>query len=85
MKELVSEMKSRYHERYIIFDVPPVLSGADALTFYPLVDYIIVVVQAGKTSIDDVKKAVRFLPQEKILGFALNRCSALSQSEYYRQ
>jgi len=60
MKELVSEMKSRYHERYIIFDVPPVLSGADALTFYPLVDYIIVVVQAGKTSIDDVKKAVRF-------------------------
>lgn len=74
MKELVSEMKNRYRERYIIFDVPAVLSGADALTFYPLVDYVIVVVQAGNTSIDDVKKAVQFLPKEKILGFALNRC-----------
>jgi non-specific protein-tyrosine kinase len=85
MKELVSEMKSRYHERYIIFDVPPVLSGADALTFYPLVDYVIVVVQAGKTSMDDVKKAVQFLPEEKILGFALNRCLTSSQSEPYGQ
>jgi len=85
MKELVSEMKSRYHERYIIFDVPPVLSGAEALTFYPLVDCVVVVVQAGKTSMDDVKKALQFLPQEKILGFALNRCLASSQSEYKGQ
>ena len=85
MKELVSEMKSRYHERYIIFDVPPILSGAEALTFYPLVDYVIVVVQAGKTSMDDVKKALQFLPKEKILGFALNRCLTSSQSEPYGQ
>jgi non-specific protein-tyrosine kinase len=85
MKELVSEMKSRYSERYIIFDVPPILSGAEALTFYPLVDYVIVVVQAGKTSMDDVKKALQFIPQEKILGFALNRCLTSSQSEPYGQ
>jgi Mrp family chromosome partitioning ATPase len=31
-------------------------------------------VQAGKTSMDEVKKAVQFLPKEKILGFVLNRC-----------
>jgi len=85
MKELVSEMKSRYNERYIIFDVPPILSGADALTFYPLVDCVVVVVQAGKTSMDDVKKALQFIPKEKILGFALNRCLTSSQSEPYGQ
>jgi non-specific protein-tyrosine kinase len=85
MKELVSEMKSRYHERYIIFDVPPILSGAEALTFYPLVDYVIVVVQAGKTSMDDIKKALQFIPKEKIIGFALNRCITSSQSEPYGQ
>ena len=85
MKELVSEMKSRYNERYIIFDVPPILSGADALTFYPLVDFVVVVVQAGKTSMDDIKKALQFIPKEKILGFALNRCLTSSQSEPYGQ
>jgi non-specific protein-tyrosine kinase len=67
-------MKGRYPERYVLFDVPPILTGADVLTLAPLVDYIIVVVQAGKTSMDEVKKAVQFLPKEKILGFVLNRC-----------
>lgn len=74
MKELVSDMKGRYPERYILFDVPPILTGADVLTFAPLIDYVIVVVQAGKTSTDDVRKALQFLPKEKILGFVLNRC-----------
>ena len=74
MKEFISDMKGRYSERYIIFDVPPILTGADVLTFAPLVDMVVVVVQAGKTPMDDVKKALRFLPKEKILGFVLNRC-----------
>jgi protein-tyrosine kinase len=74
MKELISEMKGRYPNRYILFDVPPLLTGADALTFAPLVDKAVVVVQAGKTSRDDLKRALQFLPKEKILGFVLNRC-----------
>jgi len=74
MKDLVSEMKGRYSERYILFDVPPLLAGADALTFIPLVDQVIVVVQAGKTPMDDVKKALQLVPKEKFLGFVLNRC-----------
>ncbi len=73
MKELISDMKGRYPERYIIFDAPPILTGADVLTFAPLVDQVIIVVQAGKTSTDDVRKAIQFLPKEKILGFVLNR------------
>jgi protein-tyrosine kinase len=74
MKELVAEMKGRYPERYVIFDAPPILTGADVLTLAPLMDQVIVVVQAGKTSMDDAAKALKFLPKEKILGFVLNRC-----------
>ena len=74
MKELISDMKGRYPERYILFDVPPILTGADVLTLVPLVDYVVVVVQAGKTAMEDVKKALKFLPKEKVLGFVLNRC-----------
>jgi len=74
MKELVFDMKQRYPERYIIFDVPPILTGADTLTFVSLVDLVIVVVQAGKTSKEDVKKALQFLPKGKVFGLVLNRC-----------
>lgn len=82
MKELVSELKGRYPERFIIFDSSPVLAAADVQAFVPLVDYILFVVQAEKTSMEDVDHALQFLPQEKILGFVLNRAKTVLSSYY---
>ena len=73
MIELVQEMKARYPDRYVFFDVPPILSSADALAFVPLVDYVVMVVQAGITPVSDVRKALELIPQEKVAGFVLNR------------
>jgi protein-tyrosine kinase len=73
MRDLVHDMKTRYPDRYVFFDVPPILSSADALAFVPLVDYIIMVVRAGTTSTNDVKKALELIPQDKVIGFVLNR------------
>lgn len=72
MKDLVADMKNRYPDRYVFFDAPPVLSGADALAFAPFVDYILVVVRAGSTDLQDVDKALKLLPGEKVLGLVLN-------------
>jgi non-specific protein-tyrosine kinase len=86
MKALVAEMKSRYRDRYIFFDVPPLLAGADAIAFASLVDCILMVVEAGKTSIHDVRKAFDLMPGEKVLGFVLNRHQTLMEEyvKYYR-
>jgi len=73
MKDLVKELKSRYPDRYVLFDVAPVLVVADAMAFAPLVDCIVLVVRAGSTSIADVKQTLALLPPEKVLGFVLNR------------
>lgn len=73
MKNLVADMKSRYPDRYVFFDVPPLLTSADSLAFAPFVDYILVAVQAGQTSLQDVNKALRLLPGEKVLGLVMNR------------
>ena len=73
MAALVAELKERYSNRYVFFDVPPVLSGADALSFAPLVDWILLVVRAESTPLPDVKRALAMLPKEKILGLVLNR------------
>lgn len=72
MRDLVKDLKSRYPERYVFFDVAPVLAGADAQAFAPQVDHIILVVRAGVTSIQDVRQAIDLLPREKILGVVLN-------------
>jgi protein-tyrosine kinase len=73
MKELFWEMKTRYPDRYIFFDVPPLLAVSDAMTFASLVDGILFVVQAGKTPMEDVERALEMIPKEKFLGFVVNR------------
>lgn len=73
MKELVSDMKLRYPDRFVIFDMQSISAGADALVFAPLVDHIIMVVQEGKTRISEVKRSAGMLPEEKLLGVLLNR------------
>lgn len=73
MRTLVTDMKTRYPDRYVFFDVPPLLTCADSLAFAPLVDYVLVVVQAGKTSLQDVNRALKLIPGEKVLGLVMNR------------
>jgi len=58
-------------------------SGADTITFAPLVDHILFVVQAGRSSLEDVRKALQMLPKEKILGLVLNRQPDADASKYY--
>ncbi len=76
MKGLVHELRTRYPDRMVIFDLPPVLTGADALSFAPLVDHIVVVVEAERTSGKDLQEAMGLLPREKLLGVVLNRAGA---------
>jgi len=73
MKALVEEMKTRYEDRYVLFDSAPVLSGADAMALAAHVDCLVMVVEEGRTSLREVKKAISMLPAEKLLGFVLNR------------
>ena len=83
MKALVQEIKDRYDDRYVIFDAPPVLGLADAIAFAPLVDCFLMVVEEGRTTVQDVRKALEMLPTEKFLGFVLNRRSTTSMHGYY--
>jgi len=76
MKNLVAEMKQRYDERYVIFDMPPVLGNADAITFAPIADCTLMVVEEGKTGMQDVQKAVDLLPQNNFIGYVLNKQTA---------
>ena len=38
MNTLVKDIKDRYPDRYVFFDTPPLLTGADALAFAPMVE-----------------------------------------------
>jgi len=72
MEDLVHELKSRYNDRYVIFDSTPLLAASESEVLSKLVDGIIIVVKAGVTPRETVKQAISFLDKEKILGLVLN-------------
>jgi len=83
MKALVHELKNLNKDGYVIFDAPPIIGWADIIAFAPLADCIIMVVEEGRTSVQDVKNALEMIPNEKFQGYILNRRKMLSKG-YYR-
>jgi len=72
MESLIQELKSRYNDRYIIFDSTPLLATSEPEVLSKLVDGILVVVRAGETPRETVKQAISSLEKEKIMGVVLN-------------
>jgi len=75
MVKLVDELKHRYPSRIIIFDMPPLLTQADALSFSPYVDGVLLVVEEGYTKKDELKHAAEVLKGVNILGSVLNKAT----------
>lgn len=79
MQKLVGELKQRYPERIVIFDLPPVLSVADSLAFAPYVDAALLVVQENRTRREDINRVLEMLTSVEVIGTVLNQSTAMSQ------
>ncbi|MET0498697.1 MAG: CpsD/CapB family tyrosine-protein kinase [Steroidobacteraceae bacterium] len=71
-RELARELKSRYANRIILYDLPPVLEADDALAFMPNVDAALMVVRERRTQRDDIVSAMDLLRDTPIVGTVLN-------------
>jgi protein-tyrosine kinase len=71
MAELVRELKHRYPDRIVVFDLPH-LRTADALAFAPLADALLLVAGAGRTGQAELAEAVEQLQGLPLLGTVLN-------------
>ena len=81
MANLVHELRSRYPERIIVFDVPAVLSGADTLALSGYMDATILLVEERKTARDDVARACELLQNSNLLGIVLNKSRELPKPD----
>ena len=83
MLKLAAEMSSRYPDRIIIFDSPPLLATTEASVLASLMGQIIMVVSAGRTQQSHVKEALALLNPNQIVGFVLNKARGTLGSDYY--
>lgn len=73
MKRLVTELKTRYPERIVLFDLPAALAGDDVLAFSPHVEACLFVTEEGRTNRDDLERTVDLLHAIPNLGVVLNK------------
>jgi len=73
MEALVKEMKSRYSDRYLIFDSSPVLTCADPIVFSSFIDGVILVIEAEKTKRKDLQRTMELLKDKPVMGTVLNK------------
>ena len=72
MKSLVTDLKTRYADRYIILDSSPLLATTEPSVINEMVDGIIIVIKAGVTPRESVQQAIKLLDKKKIIGVVLN-------------
>lgn len=82
--KMVAELRERYAERIVIFDLPPLLSTDDAMIMLSQVDCVLVVVGNGMVSKSELMESMRYVDANKLLGTVLNKSdSNQSKKSYY--
>jgi len=84
MQVIMDEFATRYNDRIVVFDAPPMMSTPEAVVLSGLVGQVVFVVEAGKTPFTIVQEALDMIPEEKAIGLLLNKSESISnRGSYY--
>lgn len=73
MQDLAAELRQRYPDRLVIYDLPPLLDAADGIAVLPWVEALLLVVEEGRTAADDVLHAAQIAGDGRLIGTVLNK------------
>ena len=73
MTEIVEQLLNLAGDPILLFDLPPILSGDDALGFLKNIDAVVIVVADGQTSKTSVKRLSHLLGSIPVVGVVLNK------------
>lgn len=77
MVELQSELVNRYENRYIIYDLPPILESDDVLACIPQVDSMLLVIEDGGCKKQDIERSLKLINKKPLVGTVINKASSL--------
>lgn len=77
MARLLDEIASRYPDRIVIFDSPPLLVTSEARELAAHMGQVVMVVEAGRTSQDAVNEALSYLEVCDIVNLLMNKTEAM--------
>ena len=82
-KLLISDLRERYQERIVLFDLPPLLSSDDVMAVLPEIDCVLLVVGNGQVTSTEINESLRCLQGSELLGVVLNKAEQNRDGLYY--
>ncbi|MDR6983625.1 receptor protein-tyrosine kinase [Rheinheimera pacifica] len=73
MLMLVNEFASRYSDRIVIFDAPPLLGVNETAVMASMCGQAVVVVEENHSKLAEIEQAVALLPKDIAIGFLINK------------
>jgi Mrp family chromosome partitioning ATPase len=73
MRSLMAELSSRYADRLVIFDSPPLLQDSSSAVLASMAGQVVVVIEAEKTPQHVVKEALTSIDDLSKVGLLLNK------------
>ncbi|HTS23449.1 MAG TPA: XrtA-associated tyrosine autokinase [Casimicrobiaceae bacterium] len=83
MAALLEEMASRYHDRILVFDSPPLLATTEARALASHMGQIVMVVEADRTTQVLVKHALETIESCPVVMMVLNKAPRPEVGSYY--
>ena len=72
MLNFIDEIRSRYSDRYIFIDSPPITESSEARILAEIADVVILVVPHGRATYDQVEAAIQIIGKDKLSGLVYN-------------
>ncbi|NTS75960.1 polysaccharide biosynthesis tyrosine autokinase [Catenovulum sp. SM1970] len=82
MVQLVEEFSTRYPDRVVVFDAPPLLGVNETTILAELSGQAVIVVESNKSKLAEVREAVSLLPENLAVGFVMNKALDTSDRGY---
>lgn len=83
MKETVEEFSTRYPDRVVIIDTPPLIGINESAILANLAGQAVIVVEEGRSKLNDVQSAVERLNPDMAIGFVVNKSTQFSEKGGY--
>ncbi len=83
MHRLTQELATRYRDRVVLFDSPPVLATTGATSLAPFIGQTVMVVEAETTPQSAIQAALQRMEHIKVAGLILNKARGVAHGHDY--
>jgi protein-tyrosine kinase len=85
MATLLETIKREFRSRIVIIDLPPILAGDDVLSILPRLQSVLLVAEAGKSSLSEIKECSKHLKETPVVRVVVNKVTEREPTAPYQE